>query len=214
MWDPFDTLTDKYDEWFEKYPGKVLYKNELLAVKKALKNAPKPWCEIGIGTGRFASKLGVKLGIDPSMESLKLAAKRGIKVIQAKAEALPLATSSMGTVLLIVTICFIDNPEEAFKECFRVLKPGGLLIAGLVPAQSSWGKFYTKKKSEGHPFYKVAKFYTPKQVEKLLKESGFEPEGGFSTIFESPTDPHKIQKPVNGIFSEAGFVVIRGRKPL
>jgi len=41
-----------------------------------------PWqglgLEIGVGTGRFAAPLGIKVGVDPSMAMLAYAAERGV----------------------------------------------------------------------------------------------------------------------------------------
>ena len=45
--------------------------------------------EIGVGSGRFAQPLGVKIGIDPSRNMLKFAKERGIQVIRGGGENLP-----------------------------------------------------------------------------------------------------------------------------
>ena len=47
------------------------------------------YIEIGVGTGRFAAPLGIKVGVDPSMTMLTYAAKRGVLGLQGTAEALP-----------------------------------------------------------------------------------------------------------------------------
>ncbi len=74
----FDRNWEKYENWFERH--KNAYSSELKALKKA-----KPGgfgLEVGVGSGRFAFPLGVKMGIDPSKNMLKVAKERGIQVIQ------------------------------------------------------------------------------------------------------------------------------------
>jgi len=63
----FDRNWEKYENWFERH--KNSYSSELKALKKA-----KPdgfGLEVGVGSGRFAFPLGVKLGIDPSKNMLR-----------------------------------------------------------------------------------------------------------------------------------------------
>jgi len=59
--EPFDKYPFRYDEWFIR--NKYAYKSELLAIKKQLPKS-KNGVEIGVGSGRFAAPLGIKLGVD------------------------------------------------------------------------------------------------------------------------------------------------------
>jgi len=45
--------------------------------------------EVGVGTGRLASKLGVGVGLDPSRNMLELSRRRDIMAVQGVAEKLP-----------------------------------------------------------------------------------------------------------------------------
>jgi hypothetical protein len=45
--------------------------------------------EIGVGTGRFAEPLGIRVVIEPSKAMRRMAQKRGIEVIDGVAESLP-----------------------------------------------------------------------------------------------------------------------------
>jgi len=83
---PFETYHRRYDAWFMHHAA--AYQSELLAVRALL-----PWhglgLSIGVGIGRFASPLGVQVGIDPARVVMDYAASRGISPVQAVAEALP-----------------------------------------------------------------------------------------------------------------------------
>ncbi len=213
-WEVFDKLCQRYDEWFEHFPGKNIFELEVKCVKESFKGVSKPWLEVGIGTGRFAEKIGIDVGIDPSEKMLEKAAKRKIEVIKARAENLPFPSDFFGGVAIIVTLCFLDDPQTTLKECLRVLKNDGRVILGIVPRNSSWGKFYLEKKKEGHPFYSVAHFYTSQETILLAERAGFTLESVFSTLFEEPKECEniKIYSPSSNLIENAGFVCIRFKK--
>ncbi|HSH52550.1 MAG TPA: hypothetical protein VK982_12570, partial [Bacteroidales bacterium] len=60
---PFDNYTDDYEKWFEE--NQLLFASELEAIKKVIPEN-KQGIEIGVGSGIFASKLGICEGIEPS----------------------------------------------------------------------------------------------------------------------------------------------------
>ena len=213
-WEIFDKLCEDYDRWFERSPGKEMFALERRCLEDALRGANKPWMEVGVGTGRFAEALGVEYGIDASAPMLEKARARGIEVVEGRAESLPYEGDSFGAVLMVVTICFLEDPLASIRECFRTTQPGGVLAVGIVPADSSWGRDYQKKKESGHPYYSNARFYTVSQVEQMGTSAGYEVDGVFSTLFEGVgKQPIGYYPPVNGRQEEAGFVVIRLLKP-
>ena len=213
-WQVFNKLYLKYDEWFDTFPGERIFELEVRCAREAFQEIPKPWLEVGVGTGRFAEKLAIDFGVDPSGEMLKVASKRGIKTAEAVGERLPFPSSLFGGVALIVTLCFLDDPLKVLKECFYVLKSGGGIVLGIVPRESTWGKFYLKKKKEGHLFYSVAHFYTIQESINLLEKTGFEVETVFSTLFEKPAECRGIRPypPRPERTEKAGFVCIKARK--
>lgn len=210
-YNPFDLLAEEYDSWFDK-DGRLIFETELLAFKKVLSFLPKPWLEIGVGSGRFAQALGIEVGIDPSKKLLEIAERRGIEVYQAKGEDKFFKEESFGTVFLIVTLCFVQSPIAVLKEANRILKPEGRIVLGLVLRGSPWGKLYLAKKMEGHHFYKYANFYSFEEIDKLLLDSGFKSERVVSTLFQKPNDVKEIEAPKDGFYKSAGFTVIVGSK--
>jgi len=85
MWDVFEHFVNEYEEWFLKH--KFAYLSELKAVKALLPEGRG--VEIGVGTGRFAVPLKIKIGVEPSKRMGKIARRRGILVIEGTAENLP-----------------------------------------------------------------------------------------------------------------------------
>ena len=78
----FDILTDKYDAWYDSEEGRHLYESELKCLRPMVESSPPPILEIGVGTGRFAMHFPDVTGIDPSLNVLKMAEKRGVKTVQ------------------------------------------------------------------------------------------------------------------------------------
>jgi len=87
-------------------------------------------------------------------------------------------------------------------------------VLGLVLKESPWGKFYQQMKEESHRFYKYATFYSYKEVTELLVQAGFQIEKTISTLFQLPDEVKKIEEPVEGYSSEAGFTIIVADKKL
>jgi SAM-dependent methyltransferase len=207
----FDPLAQAYDRWFED-KGKLIFAVEVRAFKDVLPSLPKPWLEIGVGSGRFAQALGIESGIDPSARLLEIAGNRGITTYQGRGEATAFEAESFGTVFLIVTICFVDSPQAVLKEAHRILQSDGRVVLGLVLCESPWGKHYLAEKEKGHPFYKHASFYTYTEIESFLQQAGFAIEKVISTLFQRPGKVEKIEPPKSGYLPEAGFTIIAASK--
>jgi tRNA-Thr(GGU) m(6)t(6)A37 methyltransferase TsaA len=207
----FDTLTDKYDAWYDSEDGMPLYVSELSCLRPLVEDSPGPVLEIGVGTGRFAMHFPGVMGIDPSLNALKMAEKRGVKTVQGYGENLPFEDETFGCILIIVTLCFVENPLAVLREAKRVLRRDGRIILGLVPRDSLWGAFYDDKKRVGHPFYRNARFYVLNDIDDMLKEAGLKIARIRSTLLQGPGDSRRIEEPVEGNISGAGFVCIEVR---
>ncbi|RTZ60679.1 MAG: SAM-dependent methyltransferase [Gammaproteobacteria bacterium] len=166
---PFEKFTEDYENWFEK--NSYLYQSELKVLKLLLEgiNFEKS-LEVGVGSGRFAQPLGVKFGVDPSPRMVKIAVKRGIKAVLGEAENLPFKSEIFDLVLMVTTICFVDNLAQSIWETNRVLKKGGHFLVGFVDKNSLLGKLYEKKKSKSR-FYREAKFFSSEEVIEITEKN-------------------------------------------
>jgi len=210
---PFDILASKYDAWFDE-EGKLIFDIEVRAFQEVLPLIPKPWLEVGVGSGRFAQALGIETGIDPSVKLLEMAKQRGINVFSAKGEDKFFNAETFGTVFLIVTLCFVDSPLAVLKQAHLILKAGGKIVLGLVLRESPWGQFYFARKKEGHRFYKHATFYSYQEVVELLEHSGFTIEKVLSTLFQRPSEIAKMESPEKRFSPDAGFTIVVAGKNL
>ena len=203
----FENYSLKYDEWFDN--NRFIYESELQAVKELLPKG-KNGIEVGVGSGRFAAPLGIKLGIDPSRKMGKIAEQRGIKFFEGVAESLPFPDSHFDFILMVNVICFLDDIKKAFKEAYRVLKPRGYLLIGFIDVDSPLGKLYEKHKNES-TFYKDATFFSVKKVVSLMKKAHFEDFQFRQTLFK-PLDKITEVESVKKGYGEGSFIVIRGAK--
>lgn len=207
----FDEFAERYDAWYEGPLGRLAFPQEVDALRPLVAALPGPRIEVGVGTGRFAAALGVEYGIDPSATALTLARRRGITVVQARGEALPFPDRTFGAVLLVVTLCFVDDPLAVLHETYRVLKPGGGVVLGLVLAESPWGQHYRALGRSGHPYYRLAHFFSHAEVVSTLETAGFTLIRERSALFQGPTEPLQIEPARDGFNDQDGFSAMLAR---
>ena len=106
--------------------------------RRLLMHARGTVLEIGAGTGlnleHYPSGLDALLLTEPSepmarrLEArLRRSGRRG-RVERAGAEALPVATGSVDTVVATLVLCTVPDPGAALAEIRRVLRPDGRLL--------------------------------------------------------------------------------------
>lgn len=201
--EPFESFGDEYDEWFVRNQDK--YEQELRAIRSFI--PPKGnGLEVGVGSGKFAGPLGIKTGIEPSDKMADKARKLGIKVIKGVAEDLPVSDNCFDFVLMVTTICFVDDIKKTFQEACRVLKRDGFIVVGFVDKESELGREYTLKKNRSK-FYSSANFFSTQEVLTYLEDGGFESFEIKQTLFPGYNTEH-----IENGFGKGSFVVIKGLK--
>ena len=200
--EPFDKFAKEYDEWFEKNTD--LYEAELEATRQLIPPHGAEGVEVGVGSGRFAAPLGIRTGVEPSEKMAIRARMQGITVYPGVAEELPFSDGTYDFVLMVTTICFVDDIAQSFREAFRVLNPGGCIIVGFVDKESERGRCYTES-SKSSKFYRYATFFSTKDVLKYLKKAGFEIVEIKQTLI-----PGELPGTVLDGFGKGAFIVIKG----
>ncbi|MEM2204393.1 MAG: methyltransferase domain-containing protein [Sulfolobales archaeon] len=205
--DIFNKHASKYDSWYER--NRVTAENEAKLVIRTASSFREPCIEIGGGTGYFSDLLGC-VNLDPSREMLTISRrKRGLETIEGYGEFLPIRSESIGLVLIVVTICFVESPVDLIRESYRVLRKDGSLVLCMIPRDSQWGAYYAGKRDS--PFYRVARFLTKREAIDLLAGFGFHVEEILGTLSYSPLSQPYSEDP-SPLSDSHGFICIRAVK--
>lgn len=107
----------------------------------------KPILDLGCGFGEFMRGFTdekIDVGVDINARDLFSAAKtnRYKNLVLADARALPFSKNTFKTIVSISTLEHIENPKKTLAECYRVLKPGGVLIATIETERVDKNSFY------------------------------------------------------------------------
>jgi ubiquinone/menaquinone biosynthesis C-methylase UbiE len=94
--------------------------------------------EVGIGSGFnlpfYSSNVERLIGLDPSPKLLSMVRQNlrlnapSVELVEGSAEAIPLESNSVDTVVTTWTLCSIPDAARALREMHRVLRPTGRLL--------------------------------------------------------------------------------------
>lgn len=202
--DHFQRTWKEYDEWYAAHPA--LFRTELAALRKAVP-AQGRGLEIGTGTGQFAAALSIPFGLDPSPGMLGPARRKGIEVVQGYGERLPFKDGSFDFAMTVFVLEFVDDLRGFLTEAARILRPGGIMVAGMIDRDSEWGRYFHSN-SQARRFFHPP---SPRELLGVLGSLGLEPRGSWQTLFGPPPDLKREERPRTG-FGQGGFVVLKAVK--
>jgi SAM-dependent methyltransferase len=131
---------------------------------------PRALLDVGCGWGgltRHLTRFGNVVGVDPSPAAREEAARRGLRVLDGTADALPVPDASVDLALATDVIEHLVDDVAALRELHRVLRPGGLALV-TVPAYG-W-LFSSHDRALGHE-----RRYTRPRLERAVKAAGLVP---------------------------------------
>ena len=134
--------------------------------------------EVGAGHGNMAIPLAeagiATIPIEPLYSGAKLLSARGFHSYAQTLDQLNLPDASLETVGIFDVLEHLQEPEVVLKEIYRVLKPGGLLLASVPAYQWLYSDFDIQI---GH-----FRRYSRKSLQKLLEICNFR-ENRFTNLF-------------------------------
>ena len=173
----FDRIAHRYDDWYRTKTGRYVDRTEKWLVFSMLRTKSGKALDLGCGTGNYTLELERRgfdvIGLDASEGMLKIARSKGLNCIKGNAYSLPFPDETFDLVLSVTMFEFIHEPEKVLQEVYRVLKPGGEILIGTMNGKSSWFLFKRLKSLFVETAYRYARFYTPGELEELLRKVGF-----------------------------------------
>ena len=139
------------EAWYQTARGKWIADIEWKLLLDLMQpKADTTLLDVRCGTGYFSrrfAEIGLNVtGLDPNQAVLAFARQQneGINYLQANALALPFSSDSFDYVSALTSLCFVEPPEQALQEMWRVAKQG--LLLGVLNKHSLlyWQKRHSK----------------------------------------------------------------------
>lgn len=132
--------------------------------------------DVGCGGGYAMMSLKNKgfnvTGTDFDEEAVKNAQRKGLRVFHGDLKNINFKENSFDVILLCHVIEHVPNPIEFLKECRRILKPGGYLIA-ITPNAASRGHNKFKESWRGLEVPRHLQVFTPHSLSTIGVQAGF-----------------------------------------
>lgn len=121
----------------------------------------------GGGNTRVLQGLGWRmLALEFTAEGAEVAHERGLQVVRADAQRLPVPDESLDLVTALDVLEHLPDHKRAAAEIYRVLRPGGVLVAAVPVDQRLWSEHDV---AVGHE-----RRYEPSEFLALLRQAGLE----------------------------------------
>ena len=127
----YDKFAKGYDRALEPFEKRFLSNWRRETLSYLPENAKI--LEIGAGTGanfKFYPRSEGVVASEISREMLEIARLKtnSFELVQASAESLPFAANSFDAAFATLVFCSISNPEKAFAELRRIVRPNGKIV--------------------------------------------------------------------------------------
>jgi len=177
----------KYNDWYYSKQGSWLGALEYSVLSQLMQaNNNATLLDIGCGTGYFSRQFshdGLSVtGVDPALSMIEFAISQNgdVRYIIGDALTLPCTNNEFDYCSAITSLCFINEPQKALWEMWRVSKKG--VVLGLLNRHSL---LYLQKSGRGS--YAGARWDSSGDVLRWIASLKPEPSGiQFKSVFFLP----------------------------
>lgn len=120
------------------------------------------------------------IGLMPAGQGVMAWPAEGKRLVAITEEAdLPLPDECVDRILLVHALEFTEQTDPLMREVWRVLRPGGRLLALVPNRRSLWSRVEGTPFGHGRP-------YSGSQLNRLLREARFDPERQEAALYLPP----------------------------
>ena len=172
----FDKFHQGYDDWYGEQIGECIDTIQTNGAFSLLEpQRGQKILDAGCGTGNYTFKLatlGCRVtGVDISRKMLDVARNKHLRfpggslveLYEMDCAALSFEESAFDGIISMAVFDFIKDPNPAFCELMRVLKPGGKLVIGIIAKGGPWETFYSSEACAGTA-YALAAFKSKEDI--------------------------------------------------
>jgi ubiquinone biosynthesis O-methyltransferase len=224
-------LLPDYERWRSSELGRITDHSEEELILALLQLVPgNRVLDVGCGDGvlsiRLAQEDAQVTGLDSDPRMLEAARRRASSAeiwptfVAGSAEALPFPDGSFDIVVAITVLCLLPDPEKAFREMARVLRPGGRIVIGELGRHSLWAAKRRIAGWLGSKTWRSAEFRTAGDLKELTDAAGLEVEAVRGAVYYPPCNRcarrlSRFDRRLSRLTTfGAAFIALAARKPL
>jgi len=150
--------------------------------------------------GLFREEAVRVIGLMPAGQGVMAWPADGKRLVAISEEGdLPLPDECVDRLLLVHAIEFADHTEPLLREVWRVLRPGGRLLALVPNRRSLWARVERTPLGHGRPF-------SGSQLNRLLRDNHFDPVHHEGALFLPPIEARLVLR-MGGLWQRIGRVL-------
>jgi 2-polyprenyl-3-methyl-5-hydroxy-6-metoxy-1,4-benzoquinol methylase len=132
--------------------------------------------EVGCGSGQLLGRMQARgwqvEGVDFDPQAIAAARSKGLQARLGDLSAQDYPVSQFDTIYLGHVIEHLHEPLELLQECYRILKPGGLLVV-ITPNAESWGHKRFKESWRGLEPPRHLHIFSLRNLPRAIEKANF-----------------------------------------
>ncbi len=154
----------------------IVYESVRLGIMGLVASHRGQLIDVGCGNGAFLARMRelgwTVTGVEPDPEAARIARDHfGLSVFQGTLAEAKLPEANADAITMHHVLEHVLDPVDLLSECYRILKPGGLLIA-VTPNLKSLGQYVFRSCWRGWEVPRHIFVFSPGAVRRCLEQAG------------------------------------------